>query len=601
MSLSLVAALIFMLTTAASERNRVQLAHFYARQFHRGRCPTNFGKAFSFERARGPALQRDHEFPVRVRRDTEVAEGLTRREALEILALSTIRAINALSKPLSYDAAGQGVIFVFERSFTSLLSPGCGRRRAYLGCDGGNVSPLFALLIIPLIGVIGLGVEAGNALMQQRLMQHAADSGALAAAFVGQQGTTVADTVDSPSILKRYVRDALAATKKYNLGVADTDVVTERVACPDPAAGTNCYQTKITRTLTMRLTRLVGLSSMTPISIAQASIGTLENDCFIGAYNNAGTLAPPGKDMGIYLNGSNSGLDTCTLRSYGPVDCSNSVTVAGVNAPSSACGSAPFFNNTAAWDDPYDLGSYKLAASAIACSASINNLDWATVGTAQYARLCSSAASGGTASDVKITANLDISSTSVNRVLYLDGIGINFNGKTLSATNTSGAGASHTGTTIIATNNNGPTLGGAGGGSSGVGANVILDGSTNGSTFKVLAPGGAAGGATANFVFIADPTVQPSSANQSLLFGDKNNKMDLDIIGVIYAPWSDIYLNGSSTTQIGSYSNCFSLIGNAIESNGGKLTLGGGTATSGCDAAGITTPKDFFGRPALVK
>jgi hypothetical protein len=55
-------------------------------------------------------------------------------------------------------------------------------------------------------------------------------------------------------------------------------------------------------------------------------------------------------------------------------------------------------------------------------------------------------------------------------------------------------------------------------------------------------------------------------------------------------------MNGTSVATIGLFNNtCSSVVGNGVETNGGKLSI------AGCSAGGIVPPKDFFGRPTLVQ
>jgi Flp pilus assembly protein TadG len=465
------------------------------------------------------------------------------------------------------------------------------RVSGFTRCASGNISPLVVVLIIPILGVVALAAEVGNVSLEQRTQQHAADSAVLAAAQSNDA------TVDSGTTLTRYQRDAAAAAAKYPIGNAT--VTTGKVDCPGSASGANdCYQTTIVRTQKMYLAALVHMYSMTPTAIAVANLGSKENDCFVGTQNvPTDGLSPPGKGDGIYINGSGTGFQYCYLRSYGEVDCSGaSITFKGVNALSQKC-SAPFTYNPQPWTDPYDLAAndYKTAAAGVACSPNINSLVWSTaVGGTQYARVCST-------STTKLSANLDISSTTYNRVLYLDGVGLDLNGLTLGATNASTTTSSHTGTTIVATNSSGGGTLGTKDGSDYVIFDNTQQGGASAATLNLLAPGGSAGGSYANFVVIADPNIMPSNCQ----FDPSANKyqVNMNIVGVIYAPYCNIHMNGSNTSNIGTFNNCLSVIGNAIDSNGGKLTLANGStdATSGCSAAGVTPPTDYFGRISLVK
>jgi hypothetical protein len=302
----------------------------------------------------------------------------------------------------------------------------------------------------------------------------------------------------------------------------------------------------------------------------------------------------------VYLNGSSSGFDTCYARTPGKAGCTPSVGFAGVNSNGheSAC-NPPYYANTAAWTDPYNLAAndYKTPASTTTCSANINSLTWSTAsGGMQYARVCST-------SNTKLTANLSLAdSTNTNsRVLFLDGVGVDLNGFTLSSSSTVALSQNHVGVTIVATNTAaGATTIGTLSGSK----YIVFDNSNNGTTahLNLLAPGGTgASSLYSNFGFIADP----SMTTESYFNNDAPSaKMNFDLIGVIYAPNSDITMSGSNnTTALGNYGQCFSMIGNWIDGSGGKITVGGGTGstlTSGCSAAGIVTPTDIFGPPVLV-
>ena len=54
----------------------------------------------------------------------------------------------------------------------------CGRR--------GNISPLFALLLVPLIGAMSLATEASSWFLIRRAMQNTADSAVLGIAANGE-------------------------------------------------------------------------------------------------------------------------------------------------------------------------------------------------------------------------------------------------------------------------------------------------------------------------------------------------------------------------------------------------------------------------------
>ena len=115
----------------------------------------------------------------------------------------------------------------------------------------GAVSPLMTLMLVPLIGGLGIAVEASHMLTIQRSIQNVADSAALAAAG---NGTST------------YGLDALAVSDKAGLvaGVDDTTILAEdNVTCPAPSSLTNCYRVTITRKMPVYLVRVLGFSGDT--------------------------------------------------------------------------------------------------------------------------------------------------------------------------------------------------------------------------------------------------------------------------------------------------------------------------------------------------
>ena len=118
----------------------------------------------------------------------------------------------------------------------------------------GAVSPLLTLMLIPLIGGLGIAVEASHMYVIQRSLQNAADAAALAAAANGT------DT---------YALDAYAVSAKAGLvsGLEDTTVTAENnVPCPAPSTLTTCYRVTIARKMPPYLVRAVGFSGDTTTS-----------------------------------------------------------------------------------------------------------------------------------------------------------------------------------------------------------------------------------------------------------------------------------------------------------------------------------------------
>lgn len=484
---------------------------------------------------------------------------------------------------------------------------------------------MFALLLIPLIGVAALAIEVGNASMQKRQLQHAADSAALAAAINNDA------TVDSGATLPRYALEAQAAAAKYTTQFQSsvTSTTTTKVDCPGATAGTNsCYQVVVSTTLPMYLSRIVGLQSISPAAMAQATTGGKQNDCMISTFNKDTITSSGGKGDGIYLTGT-SDFGNCYAATTkqtpplpsGPVECSGSaVKFAGISSAGGIKSCSATDKNSTGWNDEStydtkikdDLKSPNVQPKDVTCSSSIMSLTWMnnpSNSKERYARLCSSSALNNTlpkvkgspgVSVVKITGaatSLDISSTTQSSVLILDGVGVDVNGKSLTGTKTDSTTAPHTGTTIVATN-----TGGGPSSSLGDSSGVIINNTGGKTTLNIVAPTDTSGATFANFAVVGDPTytgisqLNPTSSSHQVSFS---------IVGVIYVPYSDVNLDGNNTSSFsvgGTSLACFSVVGNTIQGTGSKINNGAaGGATGGCSSLGYVTPSSIFSQVGLVR
>jgi len=108
----------------------------------------------------------------------------------------------------------------------------------------GNVAIISALALPVLLGSFGLGTEVASWYSNQRALQNAADSAAIAAATNGSSG---------------YADEARAVTAQYGLvdgqgGV--TVAVANNAACP--GGGSTCYSVTIRKPLPLILAGFVG-------------------------------------------------------------------------------------------------------------------------------------------------------------------------------------------------------------------------------------------------------------------------------------------------------------------------------------------------------
>src|SRR3954468_21953522 len=116
--------------------------------------------------------------------------------------------------------------------------------RRLIGDRRGNVAIVAAMAMPALMGSFGLGTEVASWYANQRAMQNAADSAALAAAS---------------NASANYDVEARAVTAHYGYVNGQNGVVvtaSNTAACP--AGGANCYSVTITKSQPLILAQFVG-------------------------------------------------------------------------------------------------------------------------------------------------------------------------------------------------------------------------------------------------------------------------------------------------------------------------------------------------------
>jgi Flp pilus assembly protein TadG len=208
------------------------------------------------------------------------------------------------------------------------------KRRRKIACkanfireDRGNIAPIFALLIVPLIGALGVATEVSSWYMTQGSMQNAADAAALAAAANVTSTGVVSKcaTAGDPC----YEAKAVAARYGYVDG-QDNVIVTANanVACPSGTSN-DCYEVAISKPFPIRLLAVLGFQGDTTIgsrhfqevtagAVAQTGGGDGSGFCMLGLsssdantvmIDNVAKLTDP--KCGIYSNSSSSSAARC--------------------------------------------------------------------------------------------------------------------------------------------------------------------------------------------------------------------------------------------------------------------------------------------------
>jgi Flp pilus assembly protein TadG len=108
----------------------------------------------------------------------------------------------------------------------------------------GSIAAMMGFLMVPLVGMLGVGFEISNWYLTTRAMQNAADAAAVAAATNGGSN---------------YDIEAKAVAAQYGyVGGSDNVSVTASNTAACPSGGTTCYSVTITRLVPLFLSQVVG-------------------------------------------------------------------------------------------------------------------------------------------------------------------------------------------------------------------------------------------------------------------------------------------------------------------------------------------------------
>jgi hypothetical protein len=450
------------------------------------------------------------------------------------------------------------------------------RRLASLPRDQrGAVSPMMMFLLIPIVGIMSLAGEASFWFMEQRALQNAADSAAIAAATNGD------DTY--------YADEVYAVAGQYGLKQnANVTVTPAKVLCPGAATGTDCFQVTIDLNVPLYLTQIVGYQgdllladgrrgkTIRAIAIGRPVIPG-EAFCMISLGQNTGD--------GITFNGS-QGAQTpgCDYKSNTDIKCNgiqippaDSAWYSGSAVPSSSsCGPAgedhPLQPVTV---DPFDyLNDSPSPIPNDPCSGTYNYEKGAT--PLATANLISAAWTGTKTicGDARLTATSAIQLTGAETKLVIYNGGLDLNGKTLQS-------LSNAGLTIIFAKGDGSTAG--------VTPKPTFTGS---GTLDIAAP---TTGDTSGVAVIQDIAYTQSNNTNISLAGNWTFK----VTGLVYAPHGAVTIAGAIDKSTNG-SVCMAVVSASVTISGtGEVYE---DPTSACAAAGLAGLPQVPGtREALVQ
>lgn len=429
-----------------------------------------------------------------------------------------------------------------QKAQASLLK----RLARWVRSDRGNVTPLIAFLLVPIIGAFAIVTETSSWFMVQRSEQHAADSAVLAAATNGSKLST-----ESPSPgTADYEAKAVATRYGYTTGVDNTTVTVTRPACPSPWTGT-CYKVDISKNVPLRLARLVGYNGEVALG---AGRGKTLLASAIGRSGSKGTYCITAfgtADNAIEFNGGPSlNLAGCDIASAGGGSCNghsgdtvgHSYVVAA-GKTNDDCGPSEVVTSAPA--DIYRALKSNIPANPCSSYSTVQTLTGTLASTP-------SPYCGG----VKLTGNVNVTGDVVITVVNGD---FDTNGMTIS---TSGSGH----LTIVLTG----------------------DHATSGTKYSHIFTGGGAFNFAAPTTGVWSGVAIYQDPDQTYGLFDINNAGNsptYNVTGLLYLPNSNVRVSGAINHKTGG-DNCMAMVVKTVLINGTGSIFG--TPTSECDRAGLT-------------
>lgn len=397
----------------------------------------------------------------------------------------------------------------------------------FLGDRRGNIGPLIAILIVPIIGCMSIATEASNWFFTYRSLQNTADSAVLAAA----NNADTANHTSGSNTLKGYQWAATGVAIQYGFipsgftgGSADTTVsVLNGQTCP--GGGSTCYKATVSRKLPIYLTAIVGFSGNT--TTASGSRAELVLASAIAGPKNVSTpdciltLATSGD--GLHTSGApNADLSGCTVQTNSNATCNghnlNADAVISVGTDN-GCGNVQVSGGTAL-ADPYSSLASNIPADA--CGGAVANYPQES-GTLPSSNKPGTATSwSGTVAvcgDVQLAGNVTVSN---NTTLVIYNGYLDLNGHTLQTA--SGAGI----TVVFAGTNT------VGSGKTAITPGHVFEGS---GTLDIAAP---TTGTWKGVTLYQAPTL-----TSNVSFTASGNNPTLLFTGVVYMPNSDVLLKGA--------------------------------------------------------
>lgn len=406
--------------------------------------------------------------------------------------------------------------------------------------ERGAVAIIMGLLLVPLVGAIGIGIEVSNWYLTTRAMQNAADTAVIAAATNG--GPT-------------YGTEAAAVAAQYGFvnGVNNVTITSSNsAACP--GGGNSCYSVSISGYTPLFLSQIVGFAGDASINgvaekrlaaSAVASAGGMQSSFCLLALGSPGIRTNGAPKANMQCNVMSNAAATCNGHNLG-------APIGAAHTTNNGCGVNQYSNVPAA-SDPYlglagnipanPCGSYPQEPSSKKDPAlPVSNLWSGTKSLSGNVIVCG---------DLQLTGNVLIDAPA-GAVLVIENGQLDTNGFTFQTTSGSGL------TVVFSGDNSGS----------------YTHAPTGGGTIDVAAP---TSGTWSGVAMYQDPKLT-SGVNISAA----GNSPAWAITGLVYAPNASVTFSGA-VNKAGYGQSCFVMVVNDITINGTGMILPNGQ----CIPAGL--------------
>jgi Flp pilus assembly protein TadG len=423
--------------------------------------------------------------------------------------------------------------------------------RRFLSNDRAAISPMMAVMLIPISGSIAYAVELGAWQYTQRSAQNAADAAAIAAASNNNQTGTGST----------YLAEARAAAKPYGFinGQGNVTVTSAPVTCPVGATGSVCYEAVINTVLPLTFSSVLGF---TGTQVLGSGRGQLINARAVATASGGGgtkevcVLSLSSVGVTFQSNGGpKPDMAGCTIASNGGMTCNGhnlGATYGVAVGTNNGCG-VNTISNASPISDPYAAKASNIPSSTCADSPSDNSLSADITGSVTYC------------GNLKLTK--DISITGADSVITIKNGVLDLNGFTLKTTGTGTA-------TVV-----------FGGTNSSSRSHFLMSSKNKQGTIDIQAPTSTLN-SWKGIAIYTDPNL-----TNNVSFTYAGNEPTWNITGLVYFPKADITFSGA-VNKAANGTSCFVLVAYTVLVNGTANIFANNTQ---CASAGLSTPTTSVG------